>query len=121
MQADSDIIKNLQGSSDPGITYSVLAGNTSIIPTALEKKDGEDKNLFEKLLAKLKLQRLLHKSTELALFFGKPNDIAVSVTSIKNLPQGWAKMLAPEEVACDHITYFNTEAGVKALAKALEN
>ncbi len=121
MQADSNILKNLQSSSDPSITYSVLAGNTSIIPSAFDKKDGEDKNLFERLMAKLKLQRLLHKSTEVAVFFGKPNDIAVSVTSIKNIPKGWAKMLAPEDVACDHITYFSTEAGIKALAKALEN
>lgn len=120
MHPGSDTLKKLQGSNDPGITYSVLAGNTSIIPTAMDKKDGQS-SLFDRLMAKLKLQRLLHKSTEATVFFGHPNDIAVSVTSIKNIPGGWSKANVPEEVACDHISYFSTEAGIKALANALKD
>jgi alpha-beta hydrolase superfamily lysophospholipase len=40
--------------------------------------------------------------------------------SIQSAPAGW--ITAPNrdhEVACDHISYFNTEAGLKALADAL--
>jgi triacylglycerol esterase/lipase EstA (alpha/beta hydrolase family) len=120
MHPGSDILNNLQNSNDPGITYSILAGNTSIIPTAMDKEDGKQ-SLFDRLLAKLNLQRMMHKSTEAVIFFGDPNDIAVSVTSIKNVPAGWAKANAPEEVASDHISYFSTEAGIRALANALKD
>ena len=53
-------------------------------------------------------------------FFGEPNDIAVSVSSSQSVPAG--RIPSPRryhEVACDHISYFNTEAGLGALADAL--
>ncbi len=119
MHPGSPILNRLADSADPQITYTILAGNTSIIPAALERPSADKPSLFERLLGKLNLQRVLHKSTEYAVFFGHPNDIAVSVVSIKSVPGGWAKANPPHEVACDHISYFSTEAGIRALYEAL--
>ncbi|GAB1544760.1 hypothetical protein NUACC21_74360 [Scytonema sp. NUACC21] len=55
------------------------------------------------------------------VFFKQPNDIAVSLSSIKSVdsqrsPQ--PRILEPD-AACDHVTYFTTPAGLEALVKAL--
>ena len=71
-----------------------------------------------RLLHRLKSQNLLHIATAPA-FFGEPNDIAVSVANIRRLPEGRIPMPAVREVQCDHLTYFNTEAGLRALSELL--
>ena len=45
---------------------------------------------------------------------------AVSVASAKSLPVG--RMLEPEvkEVACDHLSYFTSEQGLRALGQSLQ-
>jgi hypothetical protein len=52
-------------------------------------------------------------------FLGQLNDIAVTVQSIKSLPEG--RKFAPviKEVACDHLTYFDDSEGLEALSLAL--
>jgi hypothetical protein len=52
-------------------------------------------------------------------FLGEPNDIAVTVQSIKSLPKGWNVSPFIQEVACDQLTYFNHPEGLKALLTAL--
>jgi len=69
------------------------------------------------LFEKLNLQTVIHATASLA-FFGSPNDIAADVASITGVP-GFEKLDAPRVVACDHMTYFVTEAGLKALNDAL--
>jgi hypothetical protein len=49
-------------------------------------------------------------------FFGEPNDIAVSVSSIENIPH----QSQVQEVACNHLVYFNHPAGLEGLRWALE-
>lgn len=113
MESDSALIKDLLTSPDPGIRYSVIAGNTSLFAEKLRCSDQTKRiiNLFEKL----NIQEILHKSTSLA-FWGNPNDIAVSVESIIGLPS--FKMIdPPQEIACDHLSYFTTEAGLGSLSK----
>ena len=61
---------------------------------------------------------LLHLATAPA-FFGEPNDIAVSVANIRRQPAGRTQPATVREVACDHLTYFNTQAGLNALAELL--
>ncbi|MFP4120706.1 MAG: caspase family protein [Coleofasciculus sp.] len=112
MQPNSQFIQALATSNDPGIPYSIIAGNTSISPAALQE-DGEKATLLKRLMKKL-----FDKAVALP-FLGEPNDIAVTVHSIKSLPDGWSVSPFIQEVACDHLTYFNHPEGLKALLTAL--
>jgi hypothetical protein len=54
------------------------------------------------------------------VFGGELNDIAVLLTSIKSVNSDrFPQPTVLPDVACDHLTYFTTEAGLKALADAL--
>ncbi len=115
MNPTSDFLNSLAASDDPGIPYSIIAGNTSIIPAVLEQQ-AEKKSILERLQ-----QRLFKKVVELP-FFGEPNDIAVKVDSIKSIPQWRSHPPNIEEVPCDHMSYFlsePTEVGLKALVAAI--
>ena len=74
--------------------------------------------MIGRLLGRLKSHKLLHLATAPA-FFGEPNDIAVSVANIGRLPEGRTPAAVVREVPCDHLTYFSTEAGLRALAELL--
>jgi pimeloyl-ACP methyl ester carboxylesterase len=115
MNPKSGFLSTLAQSHDPGVAYTVIAGNTSLITPAETEPQGR----LARLLSRLKPKRVLHAGTSLA-FFGQPNDIAASVTSIENLPGGRSPEPKSTQVACDHITYFSTEAGLRALAEALD-
>ncbi|WP_422614615.1 esterase/lipase family protein, partial [Aetokthonos hydrillicola] len=115
MNPSSDFIKSLAESGDPGIPYSIIAGNTSIIPAALEEQAPE-KSIIERLQ-----QRLFKKVVELP-FFGTPNDIAVKVDSITSIPTARSHPPYIQEVPCDHMSYFldePTDVGLKALIAAI--
>lgn len=115
MNPTSDFLNSLAATDDPGIPYSIIAGNTSIIPAALEQQAPE-KSIIERLQ-----QRLFKKVVELP-FFGEPNDIAVKVDSIKNIPTGRSHPPHIQEVPCDHMSYFlnePTEVGLQALLAAI--
>lgn len=117
MAPGSQLFEALDASDDPGIPYVVLAGNTSLIPAALAQTENEQ-GLLARLLSRLSLPNALHGATALA-FFGQPNDIAVSVRSITNIDDERSPLPLVREIACDHITYFSTIAGLQALAEAL--
>lgn len=117
MNPTSDFIKSLALSDDPGIPYSIIAGNTSIIPAALQEQAPE-KSIVERLQ-----QRLFKKVVELP-FFGTPNDIAVKVDSITSIPTGRSHPPDIQEVACDHLSYFlstPTTVGLKALITGVKS
>jgi pimeloyl-ACP methyl ester carboxylesterase len=114
MHPSSDFLNNLHSSPDPKIPYTVIAGNTSLIARSNPAKDRARNNLLERL----KSLNLLHLATAPA-FFGEPNDIAVSVANIRRQPPGRIPSATVREVACDHLTYFSTDAGLKALAELL--
>ncbi|NEO13600.1 MULTISPECIES: caspase family protein [unclassified Moorena] len=106
MQPGSKFLKSLAASPDPGVPYTIIAGNTSIIPAAVVSGQ------LERLMQKLR------KVVELP-FFGQPNDIAVTVQSIKSVSGGRLPQPQTHEVACDHLTYFSDQAGLSALGVAL--
>ena len=106
MQPGSKFLKSLAASPDPGVPYTIIAGNTSIIPAAVVS--GQLERLMQKL----------HKLVELP-FSGQPNDIAVAVQSIKSVSGGRLPQPQTHEVACDHLTYFSDQAGLSALGLAL--
>jgi pimeloyl-ACP methyl ester carboxylesterase len=107
MQPGSEFLNSLASSPDPHIPYTILAGNTSIIPAAV------DSNRLKRLIEKL-------KSDAVALpFFGQTNDIAATVHSIKQVPDGRSPQPQVQEVGCDHLVYFSDLAGLQALSKAV--
>ncbi|MBN4006374.1 caspase family protein [Nostoc sp. LPT] len=116
LNPNSDFLKSLAASEDPGIPYSIIAGNTSINPTALEQQLEKKSSVLERL------EQSLFKKVVNLPFFGVDNDIAVTVDSIENIPKG--RSLAPfvQQVACDHLSYFSIElpeVGLDALIRAI--
>ena len=111
MQPGSEFLKSLAAShKDPRIPYSVIAGNTSLKGLA---EDGEEGNKLKRLMKKLS-RRVVEFP-----FFGEANDIAVTVQSIKSIPE--KRKIPPQiqEIACDHLTYFDNAEGLEALSRAL--
>ncbi len=117
---DSKFLVNLNASPDPGTAYTLLAGNTSIIPELVQPVADADVSKLARLLAMLQSKKLLHKATGLA-FFNQANDIAVSVNSAFGVPaERTPKPETPDEVACDHVSYFGTGAALKSIADTLD-
>ena len=108
MQANSTLVNTLFSSEPPGIPYTVIAGNTSMI----QPKNLESRRKIEELLKRV------GKFVVESPFMGIANDIAVTVNSITHLPE---RSLKPSitQVACDHLTYFSHPAGLAALATAV--
>ena len=104
MEPGSTLLGGLAASKAPGVEYTLLAGNTSII--------GGDERVT-KLLVKLRIEAAGKA------FFGEHNDIAVTVASASGVPAGWTPAPVVEEVACDHLTYFTVPASLERLAAAL--
>jgi hypothetical protein len=108
MQEDSTLVNTLFTSEPPGIPYTIIAGNTSIIKPKGDKYQRKIEALVNRL----------GKFVVESPFMGLPNDIAVKVDSITHLPPR-----IPEsqiiEVACDHLTYFSDPAGLAALAESV--
>lgn len=103
MHPKSAFIEALNSSPDPGVRYTIVAGDVNAYE---EPSDA----LFARLLAKV------GRSTAFDLLFARqPNDIAVAVPSI--LSAGGTRLPPPEpfEVACHHMNYFVSEAGQTAL------
>lgn len=118
MVPGSEFLQALNQSDDPGVPYTVIAGQTSLIPVTFVE-DGDEGNLLSRLWQRLfPTKNPLHNVASLT-FFGAPNDLAVAVKSIESIPPG--RIPAPQfrAVACDHLTYFSTEAGLKTLSEFL--
>ena len=120
MNPASDFLNSLAASDDPGIPYSILAGNTSIItsiiPAALDQQPDKKSSVLERL------QQKLFKKVVALPFSGVPNDIAVTVDSIKSIPAGRSLPPNIQEVACDHLSYFISEpnqVGLEALVAVI--
>jgi pimeloyl-ACP methyl ester carboxylesterase len=107
MEPDSEFLQELATSDDPSIPYTVIAGNTSLIT-------GLPDTLKGKLVARLKSLMKLP-------FYGVPNDLAVTVESIKAIPAGRRPTPVMVEVGCDHLVYFTDPAGVKTLGSSIQD
>lgn len=103
MNPDSDFIQTLNSSPDPGIPYTILAGDVDAYE---EPTDA----LFARLVAKMG-QGLIFD----ALFSKQANDIAVSIASITGVGAARAQVPASRHVACHHLNYFVSTAGQQAL------
>ena len=107
MQPGSDFVKSLESSPDPGIPYTIIAGNTSVIPAVMEA------NRLKRLM-----QLVVNEVVSLP-FFSQPNDIAVTVYSIKSVRSGRSPQPQIQEIGCDHLVYFSHPAGLAALSTAV--
>ena len=103
MNPESDFIKTLNASEDPGIRYTILAGD---VEAYKEPSDA----FFADMLAKVGQSSLFE-----ALFGMKANDIAVSVESILGVESKRAITPVRKNVGCHHLNYFVSDAGQKAL------
>ena len=103
MHPASTFITTLNASDDPGIPYTILAGD---VDAWREPSDA----LSAQMLAKVGRGVLFD-----VLFSGQANDIAVGVPSIVGV--GGQRAVAPvrTDVACHHLNYFTSDAGRQAL------
>jgi pimeloyl-ACP methyl ester carboxylesterase len=117
MQLNSNFLKELANNPDPRVPYTIVAGNRSIVADALQPKNQSSR--LQRLMNKL-FARAIDRTVDL-VFFEQPNDIAVSLASIKSVSSNRSpqpRILEPD-AACDHLTYFTTTAGLEALMEAL--
>ena len=109
IQSDSQLIQEFANNPDPHVPYTIIIGDSSL-----------ELELPFPLIEEL-TYRLFGKVVDLT-FFQQPNDIAVTIASIKNIsnqrtPQ---PIILQPDAACDHFTYFTDKPGLAALAKAIQ-
>ncbi|MBE9001368.1 MULTISPECIES: caspase family protein [unclassified Nostoc] len=115
MRPGSQFLQSLAASPDPGVPYTIIAGNTSIVPTAIKPEAHQHSSPLERLM-----QKLFYQTVSLP-FFGQPNDLAATVYSIKSVSQERQPPPQVSEVSCDHFTYFNCSEGLAALANTCKS
>ncbi|MCB9088113.1 MAG: caspase family protein [Calditrichae bacterium] len=105
MDPDSDFITSLNRSGDPGIPYTILAGE-------LDKYEEPSDKLFTKLLDKAGKGAIFK-----ALFGTNSHDIAVRVDSILGVNGSRKPAPVTAKVPCHHLNYFISEPGLSELMK----
>jgi pimeloyl-ACP methyl ester carboxylesterase len=116
MKPGSELLRSLSSTADPGIAYTIIAGNTSIRASLLATDPEHPSPPFERLWARVRPRQWLHSAADLA-FFQQPNDIAASVESIADVPSARARTALVREISCDHVTYFTNETALQLLAE----
>jgi pimeloyl-ACP methyl ester carboxylesterase len=105
MNPDSEFIQTLNASADPGVPYTVLAGD---IRDYHETAD----QFVAKLLAKIGRGFLFD-----TLYQDAGHDIAVSDESICGVSDERSPRPQKRNVTCHHLNYFASEAGLDAMAE----
>lgn len=121
MKPDSDFIYSMGKTIDPNVQYTIIAGDRSIRSEALAIEPGKNSSQIQRLMQKL-FGSAVDKVVD-TVFFQQPNDIAVTLESIKkiDLERNPKPIIISPDAACDHLTYFTEDAGLKALVQALCN
>jgi triacylglycerol esterase/lipase EstA (alpha/beta hydrolase family) len=119
LQPDSPFYKQLNASDDPGVPYTVIAGNTFKITYPAQQTAGpKERNALKSLAHKLASPKT--RNTLLSLgFFNQPNDSAISMKSMTSVPPKRKPKPVMVEVACDHSSYFSTEIGMRPITESL--
>jgi hypothetical protein len=112
---NSEFLKKLNDGTDPEIPYTIIAGNTKLIPVQYEAQQGILKRIIQRF------KKRGHYDALDVLLFKEPNDIAVSVKSIVGIKGKENRKYPPKEieVGADHISYFADPEGLKALSEAV--
>ena len=113
---ESDFLKKLNDGTDPKIPYSIVAGNTQLLPQAIQEVQ---KSILQRSLSRFNKQNAFHLLDQ--FLFKTPNDIAVALDSIYGIPGSdkWQNPPKVTTVGCDHLSYFADEDGIQALAEAI--
>lgn len=116
---DSGFLRSLNDGSDPMVPYTLIAGNTQLIPMTAETMK-KQANILQKALERFRNGERYYRILD-DFLFDKPNDIAVAVESIYLIPgsENWQTPPKQISVGCDHISYFATPMGLEALAQAI--
>jgi hypothetical protein len=114
MTPQSSFLTKLAASPDPHRPYQVIVGNRSLVASVAD----DQRERLARLLGRLSPRRAANAAVTGA-FLGQPNDLAVSVTSARNLAINRTPAPVFHEIACDHVTFFSTLPGLTALAEAL--
>ena len=104
MNPTSEFIKTLNTSSDPGVPYTIVAGD---IRDYQESAD----QLVARLIAKIGGGILFDK-----LYQNAGHDIAVSDDSIRGVADDRTPAPKKQNVICHHLNYFVSEAGLNTMA-----
>ena len=103
----SDFMLELNSSEDPGIRYTVLAGDISD-----DTAHGDDAGRFQRLLLKIGASDSFHK-----LFGNSPHDIAVSVDSMRAVLDNRSPAPVKQNLTCHHLNYFSSDPGIECLSQ----
>lgn len=120
LKPQSDFIQSIAKNIDPKVQYTIIAGDHSIRQSALEIERGKNSSQIQRLMQKLFGSAV--DSVVDAVFLQQPNDIAVTLESIKSISSERTpgpRIISPD-AACDHLTYFTSQAGLNALVQALK-
>ncbi len=104
MNPTSEFINTLNASDDPGVRYTIVAGDIR------DYEESADK-LAAKLIAKVGSGVLFD-----TLYQDAGHDIAVSDDSIRGIADDRTPAPTKHNVICHHLNYFMSEAGLKAMA-----
>jgi pimeloyl-ACP methyl ester carboxylesterase len=104
MNPGSEFIKTLNASDDPGVPYTILAGD-------VRDYREESEQFFARLIAKVGSGALFDM-----LYQGAGHDIAVSDDSIRGVTDSRNPPPRKAVVACHHLNYFVSAAGLKAMS-----
>jgi hypothetical protein len=116
LKPDSDLYKKLNTSDDPHVPYIIVAGNTTKM--IHNQPDAAESNKLKKLAQRLTSAETRNRLASLA-FFNQPNDFVISMKSMTGLPEGRTPQARLLEAACDHITYFNLEVGLRLIVEGI--
>lgn len=108
LNGNEPFLQNLAKTAQPKTPYTIIAGNTKLTPLLAEGT--AENGALKKLLGKIQSKVLDD------FLFGSPNDIAVSLESIRSVK--WVQESEVIYPACDHMSYFTTPEGNKAMAEA---
>ncbi|MEB3218533.1 MAG: caspase family protein [Nostocales cyanobacterium 94392] len=117
MKIQSDFIQSIAKNPDPKVKYTIIAGDRTIRPEALEVVGGNSSKI-QRMMGKL-FASAVDNVVNMA-FLKQPNDIAVTLESIKSVSlERNPQPIIISPVGCDHLTYFTSQAGLDALVQAL--
>jgi len=104
MNPTSEFIKALNASDDPNIPYTIVAGDIR------DYRESADQ-LAARLVAKVGSGILFD-----TIYQNAGHDIAVSDDSIRGVADDRTPPPKKQNVVCHHLNYFDSEAGLKAMA-----
>src|SRR5262249_23292679 len=105
MVPGSGFLNNLASSTDPGVRYTIVTGDTAVKPAALlPQQERGGTSIVQRLLSRLSVNDAMRHIADQV--FSAPNDIAVAVASMTAIGRARSPRVAVLPAACDHMSYF---------------